>query len=437
MTDKAISVSNLSKRYRIGLREEKQDTLAGSFGRVIQQPMVNLRQLRRLAVYGNNEEQAEDIIWALRDVSFDVRRGEVLGIIGRNGAGKSTLLKLLSRITYPTTGRIELHGRFSSLLEVGTGFHSELTGRENVYLNGTILGMRKSEIDRKFDEIVDFSGVEKFIDTPIKRYSSGMKVRLAFSVAAYLEPEILLIDEVLSVGDAEFQKKSMGKMEEISEYGRTVLFVSHNLPVVRNLCTRGIVLTDGMITYDGAVSEGVDHYLSTFESQENVENLFKSERVRSKVVDVQFVRIKNKDGEETPTYYSDEPIHIEIGYKVKTPIEDLLIKLQLNDREGHTFLGTVDMDYPPRVGFKIKEPGNYISRCTFPPNMFGTHTFYLDLLVTKWGTTPYYVDLRKIARFDTILVHSSSKNHGDQYGHAMRPDFTWQIIKVSEDAKND
>lgn len=222
MSDIAILVENLSKRYRIGVADEQHDTLVGATLGAIRNPARNFQRLRQLTRFRNGSEEDPNTIWALKNVSFEVKRGEVVGVIGRNGAGKSTLLKILSRITHPTSGRVELHGRVSSLLEVGTGFHPELTGRENVYLNGTILGMRKVEIDRKFDEIVDFSGVEKFIDTPVKRYSSGMRVRLAFSVAAYLEPEILLIDEVLAVGDIGFQQKCLGKWK--ASPNKTALF---------------------------------------------------------------------------------------------------------------------------------------------------------------------------------------------------------------------
>ena len=231
----AIKVENLGKKYKIG--RKKSGDLRES---------VNLF-LDRFRKNGHSEvEQAEKEFWALKDVSFEIKQGEAVGVIGRNGAGKSTLLKILSRITEPTTGRIEINGRVSSLLEVGTGFHPELTGRENIFLNGTILGMRRREVKEKFDEIVDFSGVEKFIDTPIKHYSSGMKVRLAFSVAAHLEPEILLIDEVLAIGDAEFQKKCLGKMEDVTGQGRTVVFVSHNMGAIQNLCTTGLFLEKGL-----------------------------------------------------------------------------------------------------------------------------------------------------------------------------------------------
>jgi lipopolysaccharide transport system ATP-binding protein len=254
-----ISVENLSKAYRIGLKEEVPDTLTSALIGFAKAPLRKFQELRRLDTFRHTGE-ADDIVWALKDVSFEVQEGEVLGVIGRNGAGKSTLLKILSRITEPTSGRAVIRGRVSSLLEVGTGFHPELSGRENVYLNGTILGMTKAEIDAKFDEIVDFSGVEKFLDTPIKRYSSGMKVRLAFAVAAHLEPEILIIDEVLAVGDAEFQKKCLGKMQDVARGGRTVLFVSHNMEAVTALCSRALLVVGGRGVVDGNVTTAVQRY---------------------------------------------------------------------------------------------------------------------------------------------------------------------------------
>jgi lipopolysaccharide transport system ATP-binding protein len=230
-----IQVQNLSKRYRIGLRENRPDTFLGQIGGILRAPFDNLRRLRSMSKFGADDDS---IFWALKDINFEVQQGEVLGIIGHNGAGKSTLLKILSRITEPTTGEVRLKGRVSALLEVGTGFHPELTGRENIFMNGTILGMTRREINTKLDEIVDFSGVEKYLDTPVKFYSSGMKVRLGFAVAAHLEPEILIIDEVLAVGDAEFQRKCLGKMEDVASQGRTVLFVSHDMGAMSNLTYR-------------------------------------------------------------------------------------------------------------------------------------------------------------------------------------------------------
>lgn len=260
----AIRVEGIGKRYRIGAKESAPETLAGAVAGWFRAPMENLRALRRLSHFGSNES-GDDVVWALRDVSFEVERGEVVGVIGRNGAGKSTLLKILTRITEPTEGRAEIHGKVASLLEVGTGFHQELTGRENVYLNGAVLGMSKAEIDRKFDEIVAFSGVEKFLDTPIKRYSSGMKVRLAFAVAAHLDAEILLIDEVLAVGDAAFRRKCLGKMDEVARAGRTVLFVSHSMGAVANLCGRCLYLDEGHVAAAGETHQIIQRYLNTLD----------------------------------------------------------------------------------------------------------------------------------------------------------------------------
>lgn len=258
--DVVISVENLSKRYLVGHEgpQERYNSLRDTLmrhGRNFARKTLDMARGRQI-VQGDEVEE----FWALKDVSFEVKRGEVLGIIGRNGAGKSTLLKILSRITEPTSGRVVLDGRVASLLEVGTGFHPELTGRENIYLNGAILGMSKAEIRRKFDEIVDFSGVEKFLDTPVKRYSSGMYVRLAFAVAAHLEPEILIIDEVLAVGDAEFQKKCLGKMQDVAKGGRTVLFVSHQMGTISRLCTNAILLQRGIVEIAGSVQEVVKRY---------------------------------------------------------------------------------------------------------------------------------------------------------------------------------
>ena len=259
MSKPVIEVENLGKAYRIGLKEEVPDTIVSAAAAWAKSPLKNLSRLRKLNTFGDHAD-ADDVVWALKDVSFTVNEGEVVGVIGRNGAGKSTLLKILSRITEPTHGRAVLRGRVSSLLEVGTGFHPELTGRDNVYMNGTILGMTKREIDRKFDEIVDFSGVEKYLDTPVKRYSSGMKVRLAFAVAAHLEPEILIIDEVLAVGDAEFQRRCMGKMQSVAAGGRTVLFVSHNMAAVERLCSRGVFLRAGRLATDSNTSRAISAY---------------------------------------------------------------------------------------------------------------------------------------------------------------------------------
>jgi lipopolysaccharide transport system ATP-binding protein len=273
MSDIAISVENLSKLYRIGAKEKRHDTVSGALTAWCKTPWTNYRRLRGLthlgtAVGGRRSAVGEDsdLIWALNDVSFEIEQGEVIGIIGRNGAGKSTLLKILSRITEPTMGRAFINGRVASLLEVGTGFHGELTGRENIYLNGTILGMTKKEVNGKFDEIVEFAEIDKFIDTPVKHYSSGMYVRLAFAVAAHLDPEILLVDEVLAVGDLAFQEKCLGKMKDIASKARTILFVSHNMAAVQTLCKSGLVLDGGRLHHFGSQSDAINHYLHSLNS---------------------------------------------------------------------------------------------------------------------------------------------------------------------------
>jgi len=265
--DAVIRVERLGKQYRIGTATVRHDTLRDALVHAAKTPVRLMQRVGRGR--GGARGEGDDIVWALRDVSFEVARGEVLGIIGRNGAGKSTILKVLSRITEPTTGRAVVHGQVGSLLEVGTGFHPELTGRENVFLNGAILGMGRAYIERHFDEIVDFSGVEKFIDTPVKRYSSGMKVRLAFAVAAHVQPEILIIDEVLAVGDVGFQKKCLGKMHDLAGGGRTVLFVSHNMAAVRSLCHRCLLMHGGTVQMDGAPDPVVERYLALYEEPES------------------------------------------------------------------------------------------------------------------------------------------------------------------------
>ena len=314
MSDVAVKVEGLGKLYRLGLKEVRHDTLASQMWAVLTAPLVNYRRLRGLDTY-NTSEESDDLIWAVDDVSFEVRKGDVVGIIGRNGAGKSTLLKILSRITEPTKGKVTINGRVGSLLEVGTGFHHELTGRENVYMNGTILGMSKKEVDSKFDEIVEFSGVEKFLDTPIKRYSSGMKVRLAFSVAAHLEPEILIIDEVLAVGDAAFQKKCLGKMQDVASEGRTVLFVSHQLGAVNDLCTRCHLMSSGRITGSGVPYDVIRQYLDT--GQEAVGHIdlrdWCLERSGSGPARVEYLELLSGSGETTSMFGYGDALTMKIG----------------------------------------------------------------------------------------------------------------------------
>ncbi|HBG28287.1 MAG: hypothetical protein A2Y10_03235 [Planctomycetes bacterium GWF2_41_51] len=318
----SIRVDNISKCYRIGLKGKIHDSIGGALLDVVKSPLTNYKKYRSLynfkdADSDGNGNGNEDIIWALKEVSLEIKKGQVLGIIGRNGAGKSTLLKILSRITEPSSGSAEIRGRVSSILEVGTGFHPELTGRDNIYLNGAILGMKKREIDKSFDKIVDFSGIEKFIDTPVKWYSSGMKVRLAFAVAAHLQPEILIIDEVLAVGDAEFQNKCLDKMNTITENeGRTVLFVSHNMGAIIQLCPYSIMLHNGKITANGSSKEVVDKYLSTiFQPVNNLD--LRNVPVRSGDGRLRFVsaQLKLENGEYTSTPIAGHPIDIVLDFE--------------------------------------------------------------------------------------------------------------------------
>jgi lipopolysaccharide transport system ATP-binding protein len=330
MSSAAIIVDGISKQYQIGLRAAKHTTFREA---IVQTAKAPFERLRRLA----GRHRDKETFWALKDVSFEVQPGEVVGIIGRNGAGKSTLLKVLSRITEPTEGEVRIRGRVASLLEVGTGFHSELTGRENIYLNGSILGMSRAEMNRKFDEIVDFSGVEKFLDTPVKRYSSGMKIRLGFAVAANLEPEILIIDEVLAVGDFEFQKKCLGKMQDVADSGRTVLFVSHNMLAVRQLCQRGILIDEGHIVNDDDAENTVEKYLRSVRDEvAHKEVLLKGwggERETRGRLRIHAVRTLNSKNEPSDTFGIFDPITIEADLR-QIPSNGFVISFSIADKNG-------------------------------------------------------------------------------------------------------
>lgn len=382
MTQIAINADDLSKLYRLGAKTEFEDSLVRSVFNAARNPIGNYKKYRSLYrfddvdINAGPQHERNDILWALHRVSFEVRTGEVVGIIGRNGAGKSTLLKILSRITLPTRGKVSIFGRVASLLEVGTGFHNELTGRENVYLNGTILGMRKKEVDRKFDEIVDFSGVEKFLDTPVKRYSSGMRVRLAFAVAAHLEPEILIIDEVLAVGDAAFQEKCLKKMEHVGGEGRTVFFVSHNMAAVSRLCKRVIMLDRGQLVDDGKASDIVARYLHEGAGST-------SERVWSDpasapggdIVRLSRVRIKNRDDATVDSIDIDQSVGFEMEFRVLEEGHTLLPHFQVVNDEGVVVFLTLDID--PEWRKRVRPRGVYTVTAWVPPNLLSEGSFFL------------------------------------------------------------
>jgi len=373
MNEVILKVENLSKQYRLGV------VGTGTISHDLNRWWANIRGKEDpyLKIGESNDRTTKgksDYVWALKDINFEVKRGEVLGIIGKNGAGKSTLLKILSKVTSPTTGSIKSKGRIASLLEVGTGFHPEMTGKENIYLNGAILGMTKKEIAFKFDEIVAFSGCERYIDTPVKRYSSGMKVRLAFAVAAFLEPDILVVDEVLAVGDAEFQKKAIGKMQDISNKdGRTVLFVSHNMAAVKSLCTIGIVLENGLLVYEGKIEETVQFYSQLSLNKYNQGSVTKDYSKKLEIENCGFIRngISLSQGE---SIFLGEKIEIEISISILEDISDLSIAIDIlnlnfellshitNEDDGMLFTNTKSCD---KINIKI-----ITDRLLFSPGLY-------------------------------------------------------------------
>jgi len=422
MSDIAIKVDKLSKRYRIGLNEELPDTFVGAATNFIRKPFKNLRQLRRLTRFSSNNDNLEDVIWALKDVSFEVERGEVVGIIGRNGAGKSTLLKILSQITHPTSGRVELDGRVSSLLEVGTGFHPELTGRENIYLNGAILGMTKAEIDRKFEEIVDFSGVEKFIDTPVKRYSSGMRVRLAFSVAAHLEPEILLVDEVLAVGDAEFQKKCLGKIGKVAQEGRTVLFVSHNIGAISELCQRTILLASGEKIHDGETQIIVADYLFTNITKGYIDlSDWSGDRTGEGPMRIKYLVSLNKNKEVKSVFSYGEPILFEIGIHAEIG-KTFCIGLSIRNSMGQVIMHFMNTD----DDMILRMPSNDAKTLVYlPKNILRDGDYH----VTVFLADQYKFLNDRVGNCISFSVESSTHGNFGSLG-LVRVPVEWDIIEI-------
>lgn len=374
--DIAIRVENLGKRYRIGGKQEPYGTLRDTLTDAIAAPFRAVRSTFRRAGGDERAHEANEL-WALKDVSFEIKRGEAVGVIGRNGAGKSTLLKTLSRITEPSAGYADINGRVGSLLEVGTGFHPELTGRENIFLNGAILGMKREEIREKFDEIVSFAEVEKFIDTPVKHYSSGMYLRLAFSVAAHLEPEILLVDEVLAVGDIAFQKKCLGRMERVAAHGRTVLFVSHNLGAIKELCQTCIVLKDGKVGFQGAVVEGVAFY--SRDSLGGADEIAAKRGSRWREVRVGEI----KDGSSAATIASVEPFKVEALLEVQDTFIESRFKCRIDDAAGNSMIYDITDDKELATG--ELRPGLYDIGVEFPALWLtpGVYTLYFKLTARK------------------------------------------------------
>jgi lipopolysaccharide transport system ATP-binding protein len=424
----AVSVEGLRKYYRLGQREPYKalrDVLAGAF-------TAPLRRVRR----GRRRVEG---IWALDDVSFELRRGEVLGLIGANGAGKSTLLKVLSRITAPTEGQVVIRGRVGSLLEVGTGFHPELTGRENVYLNGAILGMRKAEIGRRFDEIVDFSGIARFLDTPVKRYSSGMQVRLAFSVAAHLEPEILLVDEVLAVGDAEFQRKCLGKMHDVTRQGRTVVFVSHNLAAVRSLCSRALLLEKGRLLLHGETDQAIERYLGRGGGREIA--VVEGDRLEERVAKRRLygaeplfrcdrIAVLDEAGLPASSFQSDEEIRVAVDYVVLRPIPSFRILLTLTDGNQAPVLRTESVD--AAASPVTLEPGSYRSEVVVPRGLLGDAQ--LDLNVSLIAEVNQVIDYAGVVQLDVRFSGHGANTRGKAY---LRPLLSWRTDVAAPSAADE
>ncbi len=418
----AIRVENLAKEYRLGSAPDAYQTLRDVLVDVVKAP------------FRRKTGDASPTLWALQDVNFELRRGQVLGIIGRNGAGKSTLLKILSRITEPTRGRVEIHGRVGALLEVGTGFHPELTGRENIYLNGAILGMKRFEIENKFDEIVDFSGVEKFIDTPVKRYSSGMYLRLAFSVAAHLEPEILVVDEVLAVGDAEFQRKCIGKMSSVASEGRTVLFVSHTMSAILRLTEQTIVLDQGRVAFQAPSAEAVDFYLSQNVSQsgERVWENPQTERPFRPLA----VRVVSVQGHVVDTVRSIEPVQIEMEYELAEPVQGLRVGVFLNTARGEPVMTSFDTDAPEMFEAHAARPaGRYTSRCTIPADFLNDGRYTIGVNASAYRVKRYFQDEQALS-FSVDATGAPGSQWIEHRPGFVRPRLAWEVVPAHPNSRS-
>jgi lipopolysaccharide transport system ATP-binding protein len=430
MSNFVISVENVSKAYHLGqigsgtLRNDLAAWWAKVRGKP--NPLLKIGQ----DIHDNVEGET---LWALRDVSFTLEGGSVLGIIGKNGAGKSTMLKILSRVTAPSSGLVKVKGRIASLLEVGTGFHPELTGRENIFLNGAILGMKRVEIVRKFDEILAFSEVEDFIDTPVKRYSSGMYVRLAFAVAAHLEPEILVVDEVLAVGDAEFQRKCLGKMGDVAQQGRTVLFVSHNMSAILRLTQEAIVMEKGRLALRGTSTQAVEYYLSAGAEQAG-ERIWGAHDVPVNAAPFRPIalRLRDQKGRIVETVRSVEPFSIELEYELTATVTGLRVGIYLSSTRGDQVLTSFDTDDQKRFDkHGTRNAGHYLSRCEIPPDLLNGGRYTLGVNASSYRVKRYFMDEQAL-NFNVDNAGAPGMQWIEPRSGVLRPRFEWSIGKVKK-----
>ena len=426
MGDIALRVTDLSKQYRLGSNREAYKTLRDTLTDTVASALRRAGKL--VGGKGRGAGERGEMLWALKDVSFEIKRGEVVGIIGSNGAGKSTLLKILSRITEPTGGYADIYGRVGSLLEVGTGFHPELTGRENIYLNGAILGMKRVEIDQKFDEIVAFAEIERFIDTPAKRYSSGMYMRLAFAVAAHLEPEILLVDEVLAVGDARFQKKCLNKMHDVGQQGRTVLFVSHNMQAITRLCKRAILLEEGTTVHDGPAHKVVSAYLnSDIRTSGYHEWPDPTKAPGGEVARLRAVRACMENGNATDVVDIRRPLFIEMEYDVLRSGYILLPYYDIYNEEGLIIFSTIDVD--PEWRQRPRPQGRWKSIVEIPGNLLAEGTHMLSPGLSTLNPPVCQFEEREALAFHVVDSLEGNSARGDwagRVGGVIRPLLKWR-----------
>ena len=411
-----IRATSVSKQYQLGARYNRYTTLRDTIAEAVKTPLKRFKS-----------NQANGVVQALQDVTFEIAAGEVMGIIGRNGAGKSTLLKVLARITQPSAGRIEMYGRVASLLEVGTGFHPELTGRENIYLNGAIMGMARAEIRRKFDEIVAFSEVENFIDTPVKHFSSGMYLRLAFAVAAHLDPEILLVDEVLAVGDARFQRKCLDKMEDVRQAGRTVIFVSHNMPAVTRLCPRTILLEDGKVSFDGPSHEAVGLYLGSG-TRTNASRQWKdlSTAPGNNIVRLCSIHVRSEDGQICESIDIRSPVGVEMEFEVLEPGHVLVPNYHFINQEGVCVF--VASEHDSEWKRRPRPVGRYVSTAWIPGNFLSEGALIIGAAISTMDPVKIHFFERDIVAFQVIDTMDGDSARGDYAGPMpgmVRPMLNW------------